>query len=78
MGTYKDVECRFMFDPAEGQLLAVEMFPVEDVDPCEVYFLKNREVDGRFLPARMEVRIGDDVYAIFELADFQFGKDEEP
>ncbi len=47
VGTYKGVDCRFYFDPAEGNLLAMEMFPEEDADPCEVYFSQYHEVDGR-------------------------------
>ena len=57
-----------------GHLLAVEMFPEEDVDPCEVYFADYREVDGRWLPGRMEVRVGDDVYGVFKLDEFTFEK----
>jgi len=51
-GTYRDVECRFYFDPADGQLALLEMFPEEDVDPCELYFADYREVQGRMLPGR--------------------------
>ena len=29
------VECRFMFDPSEGHLIAMEMYPDDSVDPCE-------------------------------------------
>jgi len=39
-GTHKGVECRFYFDPAEGDLLAIELFPDENSDPCEVYFFR--------------------------------------
>jgi serine protease Do len=75
---YKGVECHFLFDPAEGHLLALEMFPEEDVDPCEVYFSGYRDVDGRFLPARMEVRVGDDLYGDFLLNQFSFEKGAPP
>ena len=74
VGLYKGVECHFLFDPAEGHLLAMEMFPQEDVDPCEVYFSGYRDVEGRFLPARMEVRVGDDPYGVFLLNQFKFEK----
>ena len=73
-GLYKGVECHFLFDPAEGHLLALEMFPEEDVDPCEIYFSGYRDVEGRFLPGRMEVRVGNDPYAVFGLQQFQFEK----
>ncbi|MHC4177905.1 MAG: S1C family serine protease [Planctomycetota bacterium] len=78
VGLYKGVECHFLFDPAEGHLLALEMFPEEDVDPCEVYFSGYRDVEGRFLPARMEVRVGDDPYGgVFNLDQFNFEKAEQ-
>jgi len=72
VGLYKGVECHFLFDSQRGHLLAVEMFPDDDIDPCEVYFSEYREVDGRLLPARMEVRTGDALYGIFKLDQFTF------
>lgn len=66
-GTYHDVECRWYFDPADGQLVAMEMFSDEDTDPCELYFTEYHEVEGRQLPGRLEVRHGDGVYQIYEL-----------
>ncbi|MBX3412083.1 MAG: trypsin-like peptidase domain-containing protein [Pirellulales bacterium] len=63
-GTYANVEVTFAFDPTDGRLLALEMFPANDVDPCELYFSDYREFDGRRLPGRIEVRHGDEVYAV--------------
>ncbi len=74
VGTHKDVECRFYFDPVEGHLLALEMYPAEDVDPCEVYFSEYHDIDGRMLPGRMEVRYGDEPFGIFTINEFQFEK----
>jgi S1-C subfamily serine protease len=73
-GTHKDLDCRFYFDPAGGNLLAMEMYPDEDADPCEVYFSQYHEVDGRALPGRMEVRYADEVFAIFTINEFHFEK----
>jgi len=78
VGVCKGVDCRFMFDPTEGHLVALEMFPEANEDPCEIYFSEYREVDGRFLPARMEVRVGDDLYGVFKLAEFKFEKKAQP
>ncbi len=72
VGLHKGVECRFMFDPGEGHLLAMEFFPEEYVDPCEIYFHDYRRVDGRSLPGRMEVRVGDEPYATFKFSEFNF------
>jgi S1-C subfamily serine protease len=74
VGLYRGVECHFMFDPVQGHLLAMEMYPEEDADPCEVYFSEYREVDGRFLPGRMDVCVGDDPYGTFKLLEFHFDK----
>ena len=47
VGSHKGVECRFYFDPAEGDLLAHGDVPDEDSDPCEVYFSDYRDVTAR-------------------------------
>ena len=72
VGTHGGVECRFLFDGGEGCLLAMEMFPEEQVDPCEVYFHDYRQLEGRRLPAQMEVRFGDDLYTVLPLDAFDF------
>jgi len=74
---HEQAECRFLFDPDEGHLLAVEFFSDEDEDPCEVYFSEFRETDGRWLPGQMEVRFGDAVYGIFKLDEFALEKSED-
>jgi S1-C subfamily serine protease len=71
---HSGVECRFMFDPAEGNLLAIEMYTAEDSDPCEIYFSDYHEVGDRFLPQTMEVRYGDDAFGTFRLESYQFEK----
>ena len=69
IGSRKGVECRFYFDPAAGHLLALEMFPDEDADPCEIYFSEYREQGGHFWPGRIEVRFGDDRIALFQVKE---------
>jgi hypothetical protein len=72
IGIHGGVECRFFFDSVDGLLLGMEMYPEEDVDPCEIYFSEYRETDGRHVPARIEVRFGDEVYGVFQVEQFQF------
>jgi len=74
VGTHKGVECRFYFDPADGRLLALEMFPDEESDPCEVYFSDFSRKDGRFLPGRMEVRYGDEAFATLKIEGIETEK----
>ncbi|MGD0896675.1 MAG: trypsin-like peptidase domain-containing protein [Thermoguttaceae bacterium] len=66
----RGVESRLYFDPVEGDLLALERYPDEHADPCELYFSEYHEVDGRFLPGRIEVRYGDDRYGVLKPSDY--------
>ncbi len=70
--THAGVETRFIVDPANGQLVALEMFPDEDEDPCEVSFGDYRQIDGRSIPHRIEVRTGESVYMVFNLQRVAF------
>ncbi len=78
VGTHAGVECRFLFDPSTGILLALEMFPEEHADPCEVRLFDYRPVEGRQVPHRMEVWFGDERFANFAIDQFGFGKSMEP
>ncbi len=72
VATHADVECRFLFDPADGQLAVMEMTPEEDADPCELWFSDYRESEGRMVPGRIEVRHGDGVYGVFNCKQIVF------
>jgi serine protease Do len=75
-GTHKGVECRFYFDAVEGDLLAIEFFPDENSDPCEVYFSDFRQMHGRVIPGRVAVHFGDKPYALFKIDEFGVDKRE--
>jgi serine protease Do len=47
------------------------------VDPCEIYFDDYRNVDGRQIPHRWEVRIGDKVFGVVEVQEFSVPKAAE-
>jgi hypothetical protein len=74
VATHNVVEARFLFDPPTGRLIGMEMFPDDQVDPCEVYFDDYRPVDGRQLPHTLLVRHGDAVYAQFKLESIVLAK----
>lgn len=73
VGSHKG-ECRFYFDPAEGYLLAIEWFPDDQSDPCEVYFSEFREIEGRIWPGQMEVRYGNELFAKLKINEVGLGK----
>jgi serine protease Do len=78
MGIHAGVECRFSFDPHTGLLVALEMFPEENSDPCEVRLFDYQPLNGRQLPRRMEVWFGDERFASFSIDQFGFEKSMEP
>ncbi len=72
VGTYGGVETRFYFDPAEGDLVGLNMFADDDVDPCEIYFSDIRQVSGRAFPRRIEIRHASETYAVITVTNFEF------
>ena len=78
VGLRGGVECRFFFDPDDHRLLAIEMTPDDESDPCEVTFSQYDTIDGRVLPRRMEVRVGDDRYGVFLIEKATFTATPHP
>lgn len=72
LGTYAGIETKFYFDRNNGNIVGIEMFSDPDWDPCEVTFEDFREVAARQLPFRWVIRHGDQVYAVFEITNYQF------
>ncbi|MGC3969113.1 MAG: hypothetical protein QM775_17640 [Pirellulales bacterium] len=56
------MECHFFFDPQLGDLVSLEAHVDPELDPCELYFSDVREAGGHWLPRRIEVRYGDQLY----------------
>jgi serine protease Do len=72
VASYGGVDVLFHFNPADGSLVRVEMFPDEETDPCELVMGEFQEVEGRMWPHRIEVRYGDAVYNLFQCRKFEF------
>jgi hypothetical protein len=71
---HASVECKWYFDRKEHALLGVETYVTKDGDPCEVYFYDYKDVDGRKLPHRLEVRFGDKQYAVLTINKYNLAK----
>ena len=69
VGMFDVAESKFWFDPQSGRLVALEMFPDADVDPCEIDFLDYRAVGQRSLPHRLVVRYGDSIFTEIRLRE---------
>jgi hypothetical protein len=77
LGIHAGVECRFLCDPQTGQLLGLEMFADEQLDPCELYFADYTEVNGRLLPRTITVRHGEGLYGRFQLSKITLAESKE-
>jgi serine protease Do len=55
----------------KGQLLGFEVTPDRDEDPCEVYLSDYKEVDGRQLPHRLDIRHGNGIYAVLNVSRYK-------
>lgn len=69
VGTYGGVECLFMFDSRDGQMVGMEMYLHSDDDPCELRFPSYAEVEGRPMPKQLVARYADHVYLDMKLTE---------
>ncbi|MCH2125124.1 MAG: trypsin-like peptidase domain-containing protein [Pirellulaceae bacterium] len=69
--THDAFEAKYFFHPNDGTLVAMEMYPDTNMDPCELYFHDYRNVKGTLLPHRLEVRIGDTAFGTLEIQSFE-------
>jgi S1-C subfamily serine protease len=67
-------ECKWYFSLENHNLLGFETALTKDADPCEVYFSDYKNVDGKDLPFRIEVRYGDKRYAVMTVNKYTLGK----
>ncbi len=67
VATHNVIESWFYFDPSNGQLILLEMFPERDIDPCEIYFSEYRDVDGCRLPHCFQVHHGEQAYGTINI-----------
>ena len=72
VATHDVLETFYYFDQVTGSLIALEMYPKADVDPCRITFEEYREVAGRQLPHRMTVDFGDEEVADIELLEIEY------
>ena len=64
---HASIECKWYFSRKDHSLRGMETFITRDGDTCELYFFNYRNVEGRKLPHRIEVRYCDKRYAILTI-----------
>ena len=71
VGSYNVFEVRLLFAPNSGELIAMEVYSSNAIDPCELFFADYRDVGGnRKLPHQIDVRVGMDTFALLEVEKF--------
>ena len=71
---HASVDCKWYFSKKDNLLLGVETFITRDADPCELYFTDYRDVEGRKVPHRIEVRYSDKRYAVLSINKYNLAK----
>jgi len=66
-----DVTGKWYFSKTDQTLLGFEIWIERNDDPCEVYLYDYKEVNGKKLPHRMEVRYGNDRYATLNIREYK-------
>lgn len=69
-----DVQGKWYFSLKDQTLLGFEIWIGRNDDPCEVYLSDYREVDGRKMPHRLEVRYGNEKFGTFAVKSWKVGK----
>jgi hypothetical protein len=77
IATRNVADMHLVFDPSSGQLAALEMIADSTEDGCEIRFADYRDVGGRQLPHRLEVRHGDDLFGQIEWKHLELGSSPE-
>jgi S1-C subfamily serine protease len=65
------VPVKWYFSRQDHHMLGFEVSVVKDQDPCEVYLADFRSIDGRSLPHRLEVRHGNELFAVISINGYQ-------
>ncbi|HEY8503250.1 MAG TPA: trypsin-like peptidase domain-containing protein [Gemmataceae bacterium] len=68
------VKAKWYFSREDQRLLGGEVYVTEEGDPCEVYFHDYKDVQGRKLPHKIEVRHGDKRYAVLTVTGYQLAE----
>jgi len=67
-------ESKWYFSQKDGTLLGGEVTSFKEEDPCELYFSDYKDVGGRKLPHRIDVRTGDKRYAVLTVRTYTLEK----
>lgn len=71
VGTHAGMIVHFLFSPETGDLVAIDLFPAEHLDPCHLRFRDFGEIAGRRVPRRWTVSNGHSVFAELHIDEWE-------
>jgi serine protease Do len=77
IATRNVAELHFAFDPVSSQLVVLDMFADPAEDGCELRFSDYRDVNGRQVPHRVEVRHGDELFGQIDWKQIELASSSE-
>ncbi len=72
------IESNFVFDKNDCKLLAMEMYPDIETDPCELYFDDYQLDDDLTVPGTIKYQYGTNPSRLIKIQQFEFLGDEAP
>jgi len=70
---HASLESKWYYTPGDHRLIACEAVTASEELPCELFFGEYKKTDGRELPHRIEVRIGEKKYAVIVVKTWTLG-----
>lgn len=71
-GTYAGMDAHFLFSPETGDLVGIDLFAADHLDPCELRFSDFGELTGRRLPRHWKVVHGTTVFVELKVDTWEF------
>ena len=72
VGLHGGIEFRMLFSTTSTELIGLELFPRDDLDPCVIHFSQFEHIDGKQLPMRWQVYLADQEFADLRISQWRF------
>lgn len=71
VGTYDGMLTHFLFSRETGELVGIDLFPADYLDPCVLRFADFIETSGRRLPRRLTISHGGEVFVQLDVQSWK-------
>ncbi len=75
---HRGVSAQFYIDASSNRLVGLEMWPTNDVDPCELWFDDFRQHEEYWLPFHLSMRHGDTVFGTLAVETYSLPRETAP